>query len=93
MDEGAELRDALKLLQDAREAGDAQRAETSLVSALLRISGVGIQTNQDTVAAGVRLLRPRDDSGTTRLEVHDQAMTRRRWFEVDGNGGVIWGDR
>ena len=34
-DEGAELRDALKALQDARQAGDTRRAETALERALL----------------------------------------------------------
>ncbi len=92
-DEGAELRDALKALQDARNAGDAHGPETALERALLTTSAAGIDTNTDTVAAAVRLLRAADDGGTTRLEVRDQAMTRRRWFEVTVNGEAKWGDR
>ena len=49
--------------------------------------------DKETVTAAVRLLRAADDSGTTRLEVRDQAMTRRRWFEVQSNGEAKWGDR
>jgi hypothetical protein len=85
-DEGAELRDALKTLQDARKAGDAHRADTALERALLTTSAVEIDTDKDAVAAAVRLLRAADDNGTTRLEVRDQAMTHRRWFEVNANG-------
>jgi hypothetical protein len=92
-DEGAELRDALKALQGARQAGDAHRAETALERALLMTSAAGIGTDKETVAAAVRLLRAADDNGTTRLEVHDQRMTRRRWFEVHANGEAKWGDR
>ena len=92
-DEGAELRDALKALQDARKGGDAQRAETALERALLTISTVAIDEDKETVAAAVRLLRAADDNGTTRLEVRDQAMTRRRWFEVNANGEATWGNR
>jgi K+-transporting ATPase c subunit len=92
-DEGAELRDALKALQDARKAGDAHRAESLLERALLTTSAAGVDTDAETVAAAVRLLRAADDSGTTRLEVRDQGMTHRRWFEVDANGETKWGDR
>jgi hypothetical protein len=92
-DEGAELRDALKALQDARRSGDAHRAETVLERALLTTSAAAIGTDMETVAAAVRLLRAADDNGTTRLEVRDQAMTRRRWFEVNANGEATWGDR
>jgi hypothetical protein len=92
-DEGAELRDALKALQDARRTGDVHRAETALERALLRTSAAGIDMDKETVAAAVRLLRAADDNGTTRLEVRDQAMTRRRWFEVSANGETDWGDR
>ena len=92
-DEGAELRDALKALQDARSKGDAHRAEIALEGALLRTSAADIDMDKETVAAAVRLLRAADDNGTTRLEVRDQAMTRRRWFEVSANGEANWGDR
>jgi hypothetical protein len=92
-EDGAELRDALKALQDARKVGDAQRAQTALERALLTASAGAIGTDSVTVAAAVRLLRPPDDSGTTRLEVRDQAMTKRRWFEVNANGDAKWGDR
>jgi hypothetical protein len=92
-DEGGELRAALKALQDARQAGDAHRAETALERALLTTSAAGIDTDEETVAAAVRLLRAADDSGTTRLEVRDQGMTRRRWFEVNANGEAKWGER
>jgi hypothetical protein len=92
-DERAELRDALKALQDARIAGDAHRAETALERALLTTSAAVIDADKQTVAAAVRLLRAADDSGTTRLEVRDQSMTRRRWFDVNANGEAKWGDR
>jgi hypothetical protein len=92
-DEGAELRDALKALQDARQTGDTRRAETALERALLTTSSAGIHANEETLAAAVRLLTGADDSGTTRLEVRDQGMTRRRWFEVNANGEVKWDDR
>jgi K+-transporting ATPase c subunit len=92
-DEDADLRDALKALQEARIAGDAHRAETALERALLTTSAAGIDTNKEIVAAAIRLLRAADDNGTTRLEVRDQAMTRRRWFEVNANGEAEWGDR
>ena len=72
-EDGAELRDALKALQDARTGGDAHRAETALERALLSASAVAIDSDKATVAAAVRLLRPADDNGTTRLEVRDQA--------------------
>jgi hypothetical protein len=92
-DEVTELRDALKALQDARKLGDAQRAQTALERALLVTSAAGIEMDAETVAAAVRLLRAADDHGTTRLEVRDQAMTHRRWFEVNANGDAKWGDR
>jgi hypothetical protein len=92
-DDGAELREALKALQDARKAGDAHRAETALERALLTTSAAGIDTDEKAVAAAVRLLRAADDNGTTRLEVRDQGMTHRRWFEVNANGEAKWGDR
>ncbi|MGA2928298.1 MAG: hypothetical protein ABSG43_20345 [Solirubrobacteraceae bacterium] len=92
-DESAALRDALKGLKDAREAGDAHRAEAALEHALLAMSAAGIDMDKETVAGAVRLLRAPDDNGTTRLEVHDQAMTRRRWFEVDASGEAKWSDR
>jgi len=92
-DEGAELRAALEALQEARKGGEAHRAETALESALLRTSAAGIDMDKEVVAVAVRLLRAPDDNGTTRLEVRDQAMTRRRWFEVNANGEATWGDR
>jgi hypothetical protein len=92
-DEGAELRDALKALQDARKLNNPQRAETALEKALLSTSADAINTDKVTVAAAVRLLRTADDNGTTRLEVRDQAMTRRRWFEVTASGETTWSDR
>ncbi len=92
-DEGAELRDALGALQDARKAGDAHRAETVLERALLTTSAAGIDADKEAVVAAVRLLRAADDNGTTRLEVRDQAMAHRRWFEVNANGEAKWGDR
>jgi hypothetical protein len=92
-DEGAELRDALKALQDERKAGDSHRAETVLERALLTTSAAAIETDKETVAAAVRLLRAADDNGTTRLEVRDQGMTHRRWFEISANGEAKWGDR
>jgi gamma-glutamylcysteine synthetase len=93
VDEGAELRDALKALQHAREAGDAHRGEDALERALLTTSAAGIDMERATVVVAVRSLRAADDSGTTRLEVRDQAMTRRRWFEVSASGEAAWGDR
>jgi len=92
-DEIAELRGALKALQDARKAGDTHRAESALERALLTTSATAIDTDKETVAAAVRLLRAADDNGTTRLEVRDQGMTHRRWFEVNANGEAKWGDR
>ena len=92
-DEGAELRDALKALQDARGAGDAHGGESALERALLRTSPSGIDGDREIVVAAVRLLRVADDNGTTRLEVRDQNMTHRRWFEVSLNGEASWGDR
>jgi len=92
-DEIAELRGALKALQDARKEGDTHRAESALERALLTTSAAAIDTDNETVAAAVRLLRAADDNGTTRLEVRDQGMTHRRWFEVYANGKAKWGDR
>ena len=92
-DEGAALRDALRALQAARAAGGAHRAEAALESTLLKTSAAGIDADTETVAAAIRLLRGADDSGTTRLEVHDQAMTRRRWLEVNERGETKWGER
>jgi|GEM_PF-7123787 len=92
-DDGAQLRDALKTVQDAQKMGDAHRAETALERALLTASAPSIDAERETVAAAVRLLRTADDNGTTRLEVRDQAMTRRRWFEVSADGDVTWADR
>jgi hypothetical protein len=92
-DEGAELRDAVKAVQDRRSAGDAHGAESALERALLRTSAASIEADKEAVVAAIRLLRPADDNGTTRLEVRDQAMTRRRWFEVNSNGDVKWDDR
>lgn len=92
-DEGTELRDALKSLQDARKVNNAHGAETALERALLSTSAGAIDMDKETVAAAVRLLRTADDNGTIRLEVRDQAMTRRRWFEVNASGETKWGDR
>jgi hypothetical protein len=92
-DEIAELRGALKTLQDARKAGGAHRAECALERALLTTSAAGIDADRETVAGAVRVLRAADDHGTTRLEVRDQGMTHRRWFEVNANGEAKWGDR
>jgi hypothetical protein len=92
-DEGAELRDALKTLQDARRAGDTRGGEAALERALLTTAATGINSGGEIVVTAVRLLRAADDSGTTRLEVRDQAMTHRRWFEISRNGDAKWGDR
>jgi hypothetical protein len=92
-DEGAALREALEGLQGARRAGDGHRLEAALERALLTTSAAGIDMDNETVAAAVSLLQGADDNGTIRLEVRDQAMTRRRWFEVDANHEVKWGDR
>ncbi len=91
--EGGELRHALKALQDARQVGDAHRAETALERALLRTPPAELDADPEAVATAVRLLRGADDNGTTRLEVRDQAMTRRRWFEIGPAGAMTWGDR
>jgi hypothetical protein len=93
VDEIAELRGALKALQEARTEGDDHRAEVALERALLTTSAAGIDTDTETVAAAVRLLHTADDNGTTRLEVRDQAMTHRRWFEVNAKGDAKWGNR
>ena len=91
--EEGELRRALKALQNARQLGDAHRAETALERALLTTPATELATETEAVAAAVRLLKGADDNGTTRLEVRDQAMTRRRWFEVDADGETKWADR
>ncbi len=92
-DEGAELRDALKTLQDVRRAGGDRRGEAALERALLTADASVIDSDPGVVAAAVRLLRAPDDNGTTRLEVRDQSMTHRRWFEISGDGNTQWGDR
>lgn len=92
-DECTELRNALMAFQAASKAGDTHRAESALEDALLTTSAAGIHDGEETVAAAVRLLRTADDNGTTRLEVRDQGMTHRRWFEVSTNGATTWGDR
>jgi hypothetical protein len=79
--------------QKPRKEGDAYRAQSALERALLTTSAAAIDTDKETVAAAVRLLRAADDNGTTRLEVRDQGMTHRRWFEVNANGEAKWGDR
>jgi hypothetical protein len=91
--DGGELRHALKAFQDARGLGDTHRAETALERALLTTPAAELGADTQTVAAAVRLLRGADDNGTTRLEVRDQAMTRRRWFEVSPSGEIKWADR
>jgi K+-transporting ATPase c subunit len=90
---GAELRAALEAVQHARKRNNAHSAETALERALLSASAGALDTEKETVAAAVRLLRTADDNGTTRLEVRDQAMTRRRWFEVNASGEAKWGNR
>ncbi len=92
-DESAKLRNAVNALQDARKAGDDHRAQTALERALLTTPAAEIDSDTEAVAVAVRLLRPPDDGGTTRLEVRDQAMTRRRWFEISAGGGAKWGER
>jgi hypothetical protein len=91
--DGGELRHALEALTDARGVGDAHRAETALERALLTTPAAELGADTETVAAAVRLLRGADDNGTTRLEVRDQAMTHRRWFEIGPTGEMTWGDR
>lgn len=91
--DAGELRRAVGALQDARQVGDAHRAETALERALLTTPAAHLGADTETLAAAVRLLRRPDDNGTTRLEVRDHAMTRRRWFEVDADGETKWGDR
>lgn len=92
-DDGAELRDALSALLEQRSEGEARGGEAALERALLLTAASRIDSDSGTVVAAVRLLRPADDSGTTRLEVRNQAMTHRRWFEVSGDGNTTWGDR
>ncbi len=89
-DEGALLRDAL---QDAQSEGSDRRSETALERALLTASATTIDSETGAVAAAVKLLGEPDDNGATRLEVRDQNMTHRRWFEISDDGGVQWGDR
>jgi hypothetical protein len=91
--EGVELRDAFKSSQDEHATGVVHRGDAALERALLRASAAGLEEDRETVAGAVRLLQAADDNGTTRLEVRDQAMTHRRWFEVDANGDVKWGER
>ena len=90
---GAELRDALRALQGERSDGEARGGAAAMERALLTTAANGIDSDIETVVAAVRLLRPADDSGTTRLEVRNQAMTHRRWFEVSREGDTTWGDR
>ncbi len=92
-DEGAELRDALKTLQDAQSAGGDRRGEAALERALLTAAATTIDSDIGVVAAAVRLLRAPDDNGATRLEVRDQSMSHRRWFEISDDGELQWGDR
>jgi hypothetical protein len=92
-DQGAGLRYALKTLQDERVAGESHGGEAALERALLTTAADDIDSDRKTVAIAVRLLRPADDSGTTRLEVRNQAMTHRRWFEIGDDGEATWGDR
>jgi hypothetical protein len=93
VNDGAELRDALRTLVSERSAGEARGGEAGLERALLTTAANDIDSDSETVVAAVRLLRPADDSGTTRLEVRNQAMTHRRWFEVSRDGDTTWGDR
>ncbi len=92
-DEGAELRDALRTLQEARSTGGGRRGEAALERALLTAAATAIDSDPGVVAAAVRLLRAPDDNGATRLEVRDQSMTHRRWFEISDDGQMQWGDR
>jgi hypothetical protein len=92
-DEGAELRDALRAAQEARAAGGDRRGEGTLERALLTATAGDIAADTEVVAAAVRLLSAADDNGATRLEVRDQSMTHRRWFEISDDGEVRWGDR
>jgi hypothetical protein len=92
-DEGAELRAALKTLQDSRSAGGDRRGEAALERALLTAAPTAIDSDTGVVVAAVRLLRAPDDNGATRLEVRDQSMTHRRWFEISDQGEAQWGDR
>ena len=93
VEEGTELREAFRAFQAGRAAGHAHRADMALERALLTSSPAGVDADSITVAAAVRLLRSADDNGTTRLEVRDSGMTHRRWFEVDVDGAVTWGER
>jgi len=92
-DEGAELREALKAAQDAQGAGGERRGQAALERALLTASATAIESDTEVVAAAVRLLGAPDDNGATRLEVRDQSMAHRRWFEISDDGKVQWGDR
>ena len=89
-DEGAVLRDAL---QEVRSPGRDRRSELALERALLTASAAAIDSETEVVAAAVRLLGGPDDNGATRLDVRDQNMTHRRWFEISDDGRVQWGDR
>jgi hypothetical protein len=92
-EESAELRDALKAVNDARGAGGGRRGESALERALLTATATVINSDTGVVAAAVRLLGTPDDDGATRLEVRDQSMTHRRWFKISDDGAVQWGDR
>lgn len=92
-DEGAELREALETAQASRRAGGDRRGEAALERALLTAAATAIDSDPGVVAAAVRLLRAPDDNGATRLEVRDQSMTHRRWFEISDDGEAQWGDR
>jgi hypothetical protein len=92
-DEGAELRDALETLQASLRAGSDRRGEAALERALLTAAAGALDADPGVVSAAVRLLRTPDDNGATRLEVRDQSMTHRRWFEISEQGDVQWGDR
>ena len=92
LDEGAELRHAFTTFQAGPGAGHTHSAG-ALERVLLSTSADGVEADRDTIAAAVRLLRPADDNGTARLEVRDQAMTHRRWFEVSADGALSWGER
>ena len=92
-DEGAELRDALETAQASRRTGGDRRDEAALERALLTAAATAIDSDPAVVVAAVRLLRAPDDNGATRLEVRDQSMTHRRWFEISDDGEAQWGDR
>ncbi len=91
--EDAELRDALETVQASRRAGGDRRGEAALERALLTAAPTTLDSEPGIVIAAVRLLRAPDDNGATRLEVRDQSMTHRRWFEISDKGEAQWGDR